>query len=46
MKHMNDDALQASKKLWRLNWNKYHIQIDFEHAIDLNDNGRDYDGIG
>ena len=30
-----------SKRLWRSNWNKDHVQGDFNHTINYNDNGRD-----
>ena len=29
----------VSKRLWGSNWNKDHMQMDFDHTIASNDNG-------
>ena len=36
----------VSKRLWRPNWNKNHVQVDFDHTIEANDNDGDDGGFG
>lgn len=35
-----DGEPKVSIRLWFSNWNKDHVQMDFNHIIDSNDNGR------
>lgn len=38
-----DGGPEIFERLWCSNWNNDHVQMDFDHAIDFNDNGG-YDG--
>ena len=42
----HDGESKASKMVWRWNWNKDHVQMDFEHTINATDSGGNDIGFG
>ena len=41
-----DSEPGVSKKLWGSNWNKDHVQVDFDHTINSSDIGGNNDRFG